>query len=386
MFNTEKYVAIEITSKRIRLLIGYMLDGKVYVIDALETKTQGVNDGMVVDVDAVSSSLNELKHKAEKDVGFTITYCDLVIPPLGIFVTENQGNVGTTNYKGVEQRDIESALNFAKNNINLMGDLKIIDTRPIYFVLDDGEKYILPPLSKPSNTLTVYAKVYAISRKVLQGFSEVLAKLKIKVNNYIISPLAVAEYLSLDEKHPSHYLLLNIGDEITNLAYIQNRNEVDFNTCYHFGSSSINNALKDNLNLDDEMAEKYKLIYGFDKDPSFKFSLEKGITLSSISKVILDSINPTLTKVQKEVETCSKKENRSLSLLLCGGGSKLKGLTDYLESLGIEAFNVEINSLGARDITYLPLLGAIAYAARKNSNKGKNGDNSNMEFGLSRLK
>lgn len=386
MVNTEKYVAIEITSKKIRLLIGYMLERKVYVLDALETKTKGIKDGMVFDVNAVSSSLNELKQKAEKDVGFNITSCDLVIPPLGLFVTENQGNVGTTNYKGVEQRDIESALNFAKNNINLSGDLKVIDTRPIYFVLEDGEKYLLPPLSKPSNTLTVYAKVYAISQQVFQGFKDALTKLKVKVNNYIASPLAAAEYLSLDEKHPSHYLLLNIGDEITNLAYIQNRNEVDFNTCYRFGSSLITTALKENLNLDEETAEKYKLIYGLDENPSFDFSLENGITLSSISRVILDAINPTLTRIQKEVEICSKKENRSLSLLLYGGGSKLKGLTSYLESLKMEALEIEINSLGARDITYLPLLGAIAYAARKNSNKEKNGESSNMEFGLTRLK
>lgn len=381
---SEKYVAIEITSNEIRLLIGFVLDGKIQVIDLLKQDCSGLVDGMVNDVEEVSKALKELKIKAEKNNGMKIDSCYLVVPPLGLLATNNQGRTCTINASSVESIDIANVLAIAEK-VNLSSDLVVIDTIPLLYILNNNEQYKLPPLYKPASEISVWAKIYAISNTVLQGYKDVLFKANIRVNNFVATPLAAACYFQANEQFPKNYLVLNIGGEITNLAYIKNQVEVESNICYRFGSKMINEALMKKLNLSSEDAETYKKIYGLDTNPEFNFKLNQGVTLSSLNKEIIEVMTPTLNKVVKEIDLISKREDCSLTLYLVGGGCKLKGLKEHLNSLGVETQVPVVQAIGARDITYISLLGTMMYAYKKNRFVNKKEDKK-VEVGLVRMK
>lgn len=386
MVDTERYVVLEITSKRIRMLVGFFLDGKVYVLNKFETKCTGMKEGMIVDIDEVYNSFMPLKAQAESVCGFTIKSVSLIIPPLAMESFNNKGRTGTISNDGIiNSVDINNALHLAKD-FTLSPGLEIIDSVPISYKLENNEKYSLPPIGKVSSSLTVIAKIYAVPKNLLQSFKDLFFKINVKIDNFLTTPFASAQYLAINEKNFDNYFILNIGEEITSLSYIKNRVEVSNSISYRFGSQSINEALESKLMLMKNDAEHYKLIYGLDENPKFDFNLEKGITLSILRKEIIDVLNPIITKVVKEIEKCSINENQSLSLYLLGGGSKLKGLSSYLSGFGIESYIPESFTLGARDTCWFPLLGAICYVAKKNVLSEKKDEIKKSDFGLVRMK
>ena len=57
-----------------------------------------------------------------------------------------------------------------------------------------------------------------------------------------------------------------------------------------------------------------------------------------------------------------KEESHNIPVLLTGGCAKIKGLKEYLaKELGLEVFTPVIKTLGARNPSYINLIGAICY-------------------------
>jgi len=59
MSNSEikRYTALEISSKTVRLVHGYALDGLVYVLHALESNVNALDAGFVVESDALTAAI-----------------------------------------------------------------------------------------------------------------------------------------------------------------------------------------------------------------------------------------------------------------------------------------------------------------------------------------
>ncbi len=385
MEDNEKHVIIEIASKEIRIMVGFVLEGKVHVISLMKEKCSGVHNGMINDEDEVSNTLINLIEKTETFCKMKIDSCSLIIPPLALTSINNSGKTCTISNNGVSSIDIQNAIKIAEN-VNLSGDLTIIDTIPLSYILDEkvDEVYKLPPLNRPAKQVMVQVLVYAMSNKILQEFKNVVFKANIKINNLISAPLAIANYFSLIDNFPHDYFILNIGSELTNFAFIKDNIKIIDNSCYRFGSNYINDIFTKKFSLNDNLAEKYKLIYGLDENPSFPFKLENGVTLSMMKKEIIEAMeNSILSKIFKEIETISKSENNMMYLYLVGGGAKLKGLCSYFKDHNIDALYPEINVIGAHDISYVTLLGGIVYSSKKGVKKT---EEKKPNIGLARVK
>ena len=362
----KRYTALEISSKSVRLVHGYALDGLVYVLLALESNVNALDGGQVVESDALTAAIKGVINAANETLSIKIKEVVLALPPMGLFFTREKAITNTISLDNkVAQIDINNCISQLKK-VKVSDGLKIIDVVPYSYELENHENHYEAPIGRTSQTLTVNASIYALDRNLVDGYQKVVENAGIKVRQMVVAPFATALYLQDNEQVIStsaSYYLLNIGSEITSLTQIAHRYLVSHSGCFKFGSDRITEYMAEKLSLTTKEAKMLKERYGMDVEPSFKVNIYNGLTIKDISSTIREAVEPLIAAIKKQIASWSTNDNRYLPVVLTGGGTKLNGLKELLEKeLQVTIIDATPYSFGARDKSYQNCLGLIKYA------------------------
>jgi type IV pilus assembly protein PilM len=168
------------------------------------------------------------------------------------------------------------------------------------------------------NILTV-----AISREIVDEIIEVLEICKLDVFGLEVESVATVRSLVPNDAPVSNVsLVVDLGAKKTSFI-IAEGNIPYFTSSIPFSSEGITDAISKALGISIEEAEKQKINYG--------------IGYSQENLPILNSIKPYLENLSTEIERSidfyqdiDKDMSEVKKIILCGGGSNLKGLTLYL--------------------------------------------------------
>ena len=361
-----RYTALEISSKTVRLVHGYTLDGLVYVLHALESNVNALDDGFVVESDALTAAIKGVINAANETLNIKIRNVILALPPMGLTFIRDSAITNTISPDNkIAQIDVNNCISQLKK-VKVSDQLKIIDVVPYTYILENHETHNEPPIGRTSSTLTINASIYALDRTLVDGYLHAIEKAGLKVRQMVISPFATALYLQDNEQVTStsaSYYLLNIGSEITSLTQIAYRNVIAQSGCFKFGGDRITEYMAEKLSLTIKEAKMLKEKYGMDNEPSFKVNVYNNLTIRDISSTIKEAVDQLVLKIKKQIQTWSSNDSRYLPVVLTGGGSKLNGLKELLEKeLQVTIIDATPYSFGARDKSYQNCLGLIKYA------------------------
>ena len=378
----EKYVAaIEFGSKKIKLVVGYELDGKVYVLYAL-TKPYGhiVEAGSVTNQQKLAQAIADVRKFSDPSAKLKVSISEalLCLPPFGleIFETKQVTTVISDEAK-IGNLDIKNIYSLIKNGA-LPLENQLIDVAPQRYVLDQGRSFLKPPLNETSSTLTVFAKVHTLPKRISGEFKAAMTAGGLNIKRSVVAPFAASELLSTYEDIPSDYILVDIGSNITTVSLVGDK-ELYASRFFEWGGDRITERIVESFNINEADAEKYKITYGIDKrEMNFKAPIcitddgegneVKHYTdeLNAIIKNELDlfvkQLNGAIDELLKPYDSSSK----ALPMILIGGGSRLNGLIEFVEpkvqSETVRA--VAPRSLGARNPTFTNCLGMIIANSR----------------------
>ena len=373
----EKTVAaIEFGSKKLKLVLGYELDGKVYVLYAL-TKSYGhiVEAGSITDQAKLAQAINEVRQFADPSVKLKVSVSEalMCLPPYGleIFDTKQVTTVISEEYK-IGSIDIKNIYSLIKNGA-LPLENQLIDVAPQRYILDQGRSFLRPPLNETSNTLTVIAKVHTLPKRIGGEYKAAMTAGGLNIKRSVVAPLAACELLSTYEDVPNDYILVDIGSNITTVSLVGEK-ELYGSRFFEWGGDRITERIIESFNINEIDAEKYKIMYGIDKrEMNFKapicttddgegneikhYSDELNTIIKGELDIFLKDLNSALDDLLKPYDSRSKQ----LPMILIGGGSQLNGLIDYIEpKLQNETVRaIAPRSLGARNPTFTNCLGMI---------------------------
>ena len=378
----EKNVAaIEFGSKKLKLVVGYELDGKVYVLYAL-TKPYGhiVEAGSITDSKKLAQAIADVKQFSDPSAKLKISISEalLCLPPFGleIFETKQVTTVISDEAK-IGNLDIRNIYSLIKNGAMPL-DNQLIDVAPQRYMLDEGRSFIKPPINESSTTLTVYAKVHTLPKRIGGELRAAMAAGGLNIKRPVVAPFAACELLATYDDIPNDYILVDIGSNITTVSLVGEK-ELYASRFFEWGGDRITERIIESFNINEADAEKYKITYGIDKR-EMNFQAPVCITydtegneikhfndeLNSIIKSELDlfvkQINGALDELLRPYDNSSK----GLPMILIGGGSRLNGLIEYIEpKLPSEYVRaVAPRSLGARNPTFTNCLGMIVANAK----------------------
>ena len=373
----EKTVAaIEFGSKKLKLVLGYELDGKVYVLYAL-TKSYGhiVEAGSITDQAKLAQAINEVRQFADPSVKLKVSVSEalMCLPPYGleIFDTKQVTTVISEEYK-IGSIDIKNIYSLIKNGA-LPLENQLIDVAPQRYILDQGRSFLRPPLNETSNTLTVIAKVHTLPKRIGGEYKAAMTAGGLNIKRSVVAPFAACELLSTYEDVPNDYILVDIGSNITTVSLVGEK-ELYGSRFFEWGGDRITERIIESFNINEIDAEKYKIMYGIDKrEMNFKapicttddgegneikhYSDELNTIIKGELDIFLKDLNSALDDLLKPYDSRSKQ----LPMILIGGGSQLNGLIDYIEpKLQNETVRaIAPRSLGARNPTFTNCLGMI---------------------------
>ena len=124
--------AIELGSKKLKLVVGYEIDGKVYVLYTL-VKPYGhaIEAGQFVDANAVSQTIASVREFTDPAAKLKLNINDvlLCIPPygLGIYQTRQVTTVVTEDSK-ISNLDIKNIYALIRNSAYPLNDKALVET------------------------------------------------------------------------------------------------------------------------------------------------------------------------------------------------------------------------------------------------------------------
>ena len=373
----EKNVAaIEFGSKKLKLVVGYELDGKVYVLYAL-TKPYGhiVEAGSIIDPQKLAQSIAEVRQFSDPSAKLKVSISEalLCLPPFGleIFETKQVTTVISDEAK-IGNLDIRNIYSLIKNGA-LPLDNQLIDVAPQRYVLDQGRSFLKPPLNESSSTLTVFAKVHTLPKRLSGEMNAAMSAGGLSIKRPVVAPFAACELLATYEDVPNDYLLVDIGSNITTVSLVGEK-ELFASRFFEWGGDRITERIIESFNINEADAEKYKVTYGIDKR-EMNFKAPVCITydgegneikhysdeLNSIIKSELDLFVKQLNSAIEDLLRPYDSSSKGLPMILIGGGSRLNGLVEYVEPK-VQSESVKVvapRSLGARNPTFTNCLGMI---------------------------
>ena len=369
--------AIELGSKKLKLVVGYEIDGQVYVLYTL-TKPYGfcIEGGNFIDASKVAETIKSIREFTDPSAKLKLNISDvlLCLPPygLGIYQTRQVTTVVTEDSK-ISNLDIKNIYALIRNSAYPLNDKALVDVVPESFTLDHGRIFARPPMGESSSTLTVSAKVQTLPSVLVDNYQTVLANGGMVSRRNVVSSLAATELISSYPNMPSSFILVDIGSNITTVSFIGN-GALYGSTFFEWGGDNITERIIEKFNINEADAEKYKIMYGIDyREMNFKAPIcttDDGTghdvhhyndELNAIIKGELDIFVQQLNDAINDIVAQHDKSYRSFPMILVGGGAELNGLVQYITPK-VMSETVEVirpKTLGARNATFTNCLGAI---------------------------
>ncbi|MFA6675797.1 MAG: cell division FtsA domain-containing protein [Bacilli bacterium] len=368
--------AIEFGSKKLKLVVGYELDGQVYALYAL-TKPYGhiVEPGQFSDFPKLVQSIKEIHDFSDPSAKLKLTISEalLSLPPYGLDVLETKQ---VTTVIGEESKistiDIRNIYALIRNASSEMEN-SLIDVIPETYILDQGRSFTLPPIGESSSTLSMIAKVHTLPHKIFEAYQTALTTGEINVKRLVVAPFAACKLLASYSDIPADYILVDIGSDVTSISLVGNKTLYASRT-FEWGGDHITERIIEAFNINEADAEKYKIMYGIDKrEMNFKAPICK--TDDGEGHEIKHHRDELNSLIKSELEIFTKQLNSALDdllgdygtsykvlpMILVGGGAKLNGLVEYIAPK-VPSDSVTVvspRSFGARNPTFTNCLGMI---------------------------
>ena len=373
----KRIAAVELGSKKAKLVIGYELNGKICVLYTL-TKPYGekcIENGKIINLPKLCEAIKELTSMVDPSVKLRITISDIVLclPPYGLEVLNTKQTTGTSNQDfKVTNFDIKSLYSIIRNFIS-SGDNTLVDIVPHYFVLDKGRSFVRAPIGDTSTTVQVIANVHTLPTHIVNEYTNVFTRCNVAVKRCIVSSLAAIEMINTDANLPKNYFLVDVGSDTTTVSLVGQKN-LHASTYFAWGGDNITQHIVDEFNINEAEAEKYKITYGIDKRiMNFNAPVcttkdaegnENKHSVEELNEIIKSELDVFARQINTAIDTLLanlKPSYRTLPMILVGGGSKLFGLVEYIKPKvpSEEIYLYEPKVLGARNATYTNCLGMI---------------------------
>ena len=368
---------VEISNSFIKVVIGSVQNKKLLVHYVNKTPIRNlVENGTIIDKEGLIEALGKVNPIDDDrfDIHQLIDDAVVIYPPYGLEIySTSQITSVISRERIVENQDIINLYSIVSNKkLPINNDL--IDIIPETFKLDSGEIYDVPPIGKSSRDITVKVDVHTVPKKLNSEFASTISRGGINISHKVASSFASNCLLSTMNL-PKNYFLVDVGSNSTSISLIGNHRLLATRS-FSWGGNSITERIMECFNINEKEAERLKCLYGIDKRKmNFLYPLAKSADgkekyREDLNQIITECLDRFVNLCQVPIEQLASKygvENyNSFPIVFIGGGSKLKGMSEYLKpkfnNVDIKLVTPEI--IGARDSSLCACLGAILFHNR----------------------
>ncbi len=373
--------AIEFGTSKIMCVIGREKSiGRFEVLGVGEAKYEGVKNGRWLKPSNVEEAVAKALELAERKAKKRIKEIFVGVP--GVF-TKVVCQSGHAKVQGshVKESDIESLVKDAEKGYD-DSLYSVINSTPVYFVLEDGHHYIDVIDAAASELHGVVSLVFA-KNEFIDDAKTLLKSLGVRVTAFVPEVLAESLFLVPAQERDCSAVLLNVGYYDTNVTVVYG-DAIVYNKTIQAGGMHIANDLSIVINMDVDTAEQIKKRYSFGLENTgtklYDYAKHGSGRLEKFSHALVSEV------IDARVEhlcmlICSAFEQSPLSIArrtriyLSGGGiAMMKGSKEMLQRFLKR--QVRISTIEAPQLTtpnYYTVLALLDYVFEEKFHKESGG-------------
>jgi cell division protein FtsA len=314
-----------------------------------KSESLGVMRGVVSNIERTVQSINSAVEATQNAVEGNLKIKNVHVGIAGQHIKSMQHRGiytrRTTNGE-ISQVDIDAFVDDMYQMVMNPGE-EIITVIPQEYIVD-GEPEIKDPIGMGGVRLE--ANFHIISGQVtnVQNITRCVDRSGLSVKDIILEPIASAEAVLSDEEKEAGVVLVDIGGGTTDVAIFHD-SLIRHTAVIPFGGNVITQDIKEGCRIMQRQAEMLKVKFGSalaseSKEnevvciPGLRGRDPKEITLRNLASIIQARMEEIIELVNLEIKNSGYEKKLIGGIVVTGGGSQLKHLTQLIEYLtGMDA-------------------------------------------------
>ncbi|MCD4961786.1 cell division protein FtsA [Enterococcus casseliflavus] len=372
MAKTGMYVGLDIGTTSVKVVVAEYVDSQMNIIGVGNAKSEGINRGIIVDIDKTVQAIQRAVRQAEEKAGIQIRSVSVGVPANLLEVENCQGMIAVNSEsKEITDEDVRNVASAALVR-STPPERQIIAILPQEFTVD-GFEGIKDPRGMIGVRLEMFGVVYTGPKTIIHNIRKCVEKSGLIVNEVVITPLALTESILSDGEKDFGTIVIDIGGGQTTTAAMHDK-QLKFTHVNQEGGEFVTKDISTVLNTSFNNAEALKINYG-DAYPE-RTSASEEFPVDVIGKsepVKIDEryLSEIIEARMEQIFTKSKEvldEIDGLDLpggvILTGGAASLPGVVDLAQE--VFETNVKLyvpNHMGLRNPVFTNVISIFDYSA-----------------------
>lgn len=325
------------TSKVCALVASTGEDGSLEILGIGITESEGLNRGVVVNIERTVKTIKKVIEQAEQQSGVKINEVVVGIAGDHIEAIQTRAIVGISNSnQEVQQSDVDRLLVNARN-LKIPAERQIIHVLPQEFIID-GQDGITDPIGMSGVRMEADVHIITGLNTAIKNIHTCVERAGIKVQQVVLEPFASSRAILTQEEKEVGVALIDIGGGTTDIAVFE-ENVIRFTSIFGIAGKHVTDDVRKCLGIIANQAERVKREFGhcFEngimKDEIFMIPGISGRPPMEVSKIDLCKIiEPRMEEIFEfafnELNRSGYLERLGAGVVVTGGTCLLKGTED----------------------------------------------------------
>ncbi|MGT2934314.1 cell division protein FtsA [Streptococcus castoreus] len=364
------FTGLDIGTSSIKVLVAEFISDEMNVIGVSNVPSTGVKDGIIIDIEAAAAAIKTAVEQAEEKAGITIERVNVGLPANLLQIEPTQGMIPVpSESKEIKDEDVDSVVKSALTK-SITPEREVISLVPEEFIVD-GFQGIRDPRGMMGIRLEMRGLIYTGPSTILHNLRKTVERAGIKVENIIISPLAMAKTVLNEGEREFGATVIDMGGGQTTVASMRAQ-ELQYTNIYAEGGEYITKDISKVLKTSLSIAEALK--YNFGRADVVEASLTETVKVDVVgseepvevterylSEIISARVRHILDRVKQDLE-----RGRLLDLpggiVLIGGGAIMPGVVEVAQEIFGTTVKLHVpNQVGIRNPMFANVISLVEY-------------------------
>ena len=372
MAKTGIYVGLDIGTTSVKVVVAEYVDSQMNIIGVGNAKSEGINRGIIVDIEKTVQAIKRAVGQAEEKAGIQIRTVNVGIPANLLEVENCQGMIAVNNEsKEITNEDVRNVASAALVR-SVPPERQIIAVLPQEFTVD-GFEGIKDPRGMIGVRLEMYGVMFTGPKTIIHNIRKCVEKAGLTIGQTIITPLALTESILSDGEKDFGTIVIDIGGGQTTTAVMHDK-QLKFTNVNQEGGEYVTRDISTVLNTSFNNAEALKINYGAAYPARTSASEEFPVDVIGkaepvkideryLSEIIEARMEQIFTKAKDVLDEIDALDLPG-GVVLTGGAASLPGVVDLAQEILGTPVKLHVpNHMGLRNPVFTNVISLVDYAA-----------------------